>query len=129
MKNGLLAFSAAILALWSIGTVQAQELSAGQLYEFCQSKDFVVHGACRFYVLGAVQGMSLGNGSAIVRGQLVEKEKTIFCMPDNVPQSEMVSVFVRRAETLFRVYPQDKEMPAISALIGIMHKQFPCPPS
>jgi len=72
--------------------------------------------------------MSLGNGSAMVGGQMIEKPKTVFCMPDDFPQSAMVDIFVHHAEALFRAYPQDKQLPAISTLVSIMHKQFPCPP-
>ncbi len=59
---------------------------------------------------------------------MIEKPKTVFYMPDDFPQSAMVDIFVHHAEALFRAYPQDKQLPAISTRVSIMHKQFPCPP-
>ncbi len=127
--KGLPGLLAATALLWSVGIASAEELSAGDLLDFCKSRDFAVQGTCRFYVLGAVQGVELGDGSKLVGGQFVEKPKTVFCVPDKFPQSAMVNVFVQQAEAVFRMFPQDRKLPAISVLIGVMHRQFPCPPS
>jgi len=43
----------------------AEELSAGQLYAMCTSKDEVATTACRFFIFGVVQGIRYGDGSVM----------------------------------------------------------------
>jgi hypothetical protein len=73
-----------------------QELTAGVLYEFCKATDEVSKTACRFYMLGVVQGVSLGDGAKMVDRKLVERKKTILCAPDDMPVNQMVSNFVQQ---------------------------------
>lgn len=120
---------AVMLASWFVGTAQADQLSANDLYEFCQSRDIVAKQACRFFILGAIEGMELGDGGRMVNGQMIERPKTVFCIPSPLPQSTYVDIFVRVAGAMFQAFPQDRQLPAISALMAILHKQFPCPSS
>jgi hypothetical protein len=79
----------------------AEVLNAGQLYTFCTSTDEAVKTACRFFVLGAVTGISHGDGSTKGRdGTFAERKKTHFCMPDDMPDSEMVDAFVQTVRLL-----------------------------
>jgi hypothetical protein len=107
----------------------ADELSAGDLYSFCTSNDQMVSNACRFYVLGVVQGVDLGDGSTLDASgkQMVERKKTIFCIPD-ISQGQMVSLVRDMLALDFKVYPEDRELAAAGMVAGIMHTKFPCGP-
>ena len=118
---------AIVLAFLASNAANAEELSTGQLYEFCTSKDRVANSACRFFILGAVVGIGLGDGAIMGPDrQLRERKKTIFCMPDNVSQSQMVSIFVNTTRGLATIYPDDLKLPAVSVVSGSMNRAFPC---
>ncbi len=112
-----------------VRTASADELSAENLYSFCTGKDQMVSNACRFYVLGVVQGVGIGDGSTMDASgkQMVERKKTIFCIPDNMPQSQMVSLVRDMLGLDFKMYPEDKKLEAAGMITGIMHTKFPCP--
>jgi hypothetical protein len=112
-----------------VRTARADELSAEDLYSFCTNKDQMVSNACRFYVLGVVQGVGIGDGSTMDASgnQMVGRKKTIFCIPDNMPQSQMVSLVRDMLGLDFKKYPEDKKLEAAGMVTGIMHTKFPCP--
>jgi hypothetical protein len=122
---------ALIISLVACLPAKAEELDGGQLYAFCTSTDAVASAACRFFILGAVTGISMGDGSTKGKeGQAhyVERKKTHFCMPDDMPQDEMVNVFVITVRMLVMKYPEDLKEPAIALVDAAMHNRFPCPP-
>jgi hypothetical protein len=68
--------------------LRADELTAGELLSFCTSTDQVASTACRFYVLAVVQGVGIGDSAYMdATPKFVEKKKTIFCLPDNTPET------------------------------------------
>ena len=119
-----------ILGLVASSPAVADVLSAGDLYSFCNANDEMNKAACQFYVLGSVQGISLGSGSVIdSSGRLVTNDKRHFCIPDDTPQSELVAVFQRTMQSLAKTYPEDLKLSAISVLAIAMARAFPCPKS
>jgi hypothetical protein len=125
--------STAALVLLTITTFQPvhasdnTQLTAGDLYKFCSSKDSAVNTACRFYILGAIDGISLGGGSVKdSSGRFVAKAKTDFCIPDSLPLSQSVTIYESTAQADFVKFPEDRAMPAISLLAAAMLHHFPC---
>jgi hypothetical protein len=108
----------------------ADELSAGDLFSFCTSNDEMVSTACRYYVLGVVQGVGLGDGSTMDASgkQMIERKKKIFCIPDDMPQSQMVSLVRDSLALDFKRYPDDRKLGAVGTVTSIMHTKFPCSP-
>lgn len=131
MKRSRLDFKAAVLILSSFALAPAKatgEMTAGDLYALCTSADQNASTACRFYVLGVVQGTEMGDGAYMAANrQLLERRKTILCLSEGVSQSQMVS-FVRDALKIDLIaYPGDKELPATSLIVAAMNRKFPCP--
>lgn len=116
-----------ILALMAASPAAAGELTAGDLYSFCNADDEMTKAACRFYILGAVQGISFGGRSVMdSSGRIVTNDKRHFCIPDDTPQSELVAVFQRTMQPLAKTYPEDLKLSAISVLAVAMTRAFPC---
>jgi hypothetical protein len=126
---GVAALLGAVLASGSESPANAEELLAGDLYSFCVSNDQMISNACRFYVLGVVQGVGLGDGSTMDASgkQMVERKKTIFCIPEGMSQTQMVSLVRDLLALDFKVYPEDKKLAAAGMVAGVMHTKFPCP--
>jgi hypothetical protein len=117
----------AALPAASVPAISA-ELTSGDLYSFCASKDQMAQTACRFYVLGVVQGIETGDGGYMDHSthQMVERTKTILCVPDEVTQSQMVAIVREAMAQDLANYPSDKELPATSIVVAVMNRRFPC---
>jgi hypothetical protein len=123
----LIAWAVVCLALVSSTAIGAEVLTVEQLYEFCTSKDEGANTACRFFIFGAVLGIEHGDGFVIgVDKKAVDRSKTHFCLPDNVPDSTMVSVFVKFTKFDLTKYPEDAKLPAISWVDAVMMRAYPC---
>lgn len=96
----------------------AGAMVGSDLYKFCMAADPKSLVACRFYILGAVEGISLA--------ATVLKDNKHFCIPANVTQSEMVSIVRIEMEAAFREYPEDKNAPAIELVGDAMASRYPC---
>jgi hypothetical protein len=109
------------------GTSFADDLTAAELLEFCMSKDPVVNTACRFFVLGSVNGLSLGSGSERdANGRIRQNGKDFFCVPVGVSQYTLASTFVDTAKLLAAKYPDDLKSPAVSIVSVAMISAYPC---
>jgi hypothetical protein len=117
-----------ILALVACGRAEAGELTAGVLYSFCTTNDKVTRTACRFYVLGVVQGIELGDGAVLGDGgRFTVKKKTIFCAPENTQDSQFVDIFQQSMKKLMAIYPDDAKLSAVGVIGAAMKRAFPCP--
>jgi Rap1a immunity proteins len=121
---------ALIFALIASGSASADAITAGELYSSCNAKDEKAQTACRFYILGAVQGITFGDGSVMSdKGAFVARDKTHFCVPNDMPQSQMLDLFQKAVQQLERAYPEDLKLPATSVIGAAMYRTFPCPNS
>jgi hypothetical protein len=129
----LVSEAASVLILLSVAVsspVRADgEMTAGDLYSLCSATDQVASTACRFYVLGIVQGVGLGDGAYLdaTTRHLQERKKTIFCLPENTPQAQMVAVVTDTMKLDLGAYPDDRKLPAASTIVGVLVHKFPCP--
>jgi hypothetical protein len=107
-------------AVTAVSVVQAApvEMTAADLYSFCNSHDHSMEQACRFYILGVVQGIGIGAG--------VANDKSHFCVPDDIPGSQLVETFKKTAEVLKKNFPTDMNSPAASIVGAAMVQKFPC---
>src|SRR5271165_3276586 len=117
----------AVIAILASTGANADSLSAGQLYSFCVTKDEIAQTACRFYIMGVVQGVQFGDSA--VRGpdgQFVQRDSTHFCIPWDFAQSRMVATFVDSATQLITKYPDDLKSPAQTIVDAAIAHSFPC---
>ena len=94
----------------------------------CAASDAEGQAACRFFILGAFQGLSLAGGvTPGAGGQFNERtDGKTFCIPEDLPQSAMVQKVVTFADADMKVFPADAYMPAISFVSAVITKSYPC---
>src|SRR5690242_12060658 len=91
MKRQFL-FAINSLALTTAAANAGGQMTANDLQSLCNATDQVASTACRFYILGVVQGIEVGDGSYMnASRQMVERKKTILCMGET-SQLEMVGI-------------------------------------
>lgn len=74
--------------------------------------------ACRFYILGVMEGTSLAAASA--------KDKAHFCTPPGVVQSDIVAVVKRIVTADLVRFPADAKEPAVSFVGAALQLTYPC---
>ena len=74
--------------------------------------------ACRFYILGVIEGTGLASG--------VANDHAHFCMPPGVTQTEIVAVVKRLAAADLARFPEDASMPAVSFIGAALLRTYPC---
>lgn len=121
-------FAVALALALMGGMACSDELTAGRLYEACNSGRDLEQTACRFYILGVVQGAGVVDSTAAGEdGRLKTKPRTRLCPPDDILQSRMVDVYRKSMATLLQAHPEEARAPAQSIVLAAMHSQFPCP--
>ena len=88
------------------------QLTVADLNEFCISKDFAVHNACKFYILGIFEGTQIAAG--------------MLCVPEDLPASAMETAIRLKMGQDLAMFPADAKMPAASFVGAVIAKQFPC---
>jgi hypothetical protein len=94
------------------------QMTLADLYGFCTSKDASDHNSCTFYILGIFEGVQLASD--------VLKDKTHFCVPEQLSSSAMEFVVRKDMGADLAVYPDDGQMPAVSFVTGVIAKEFSC---
>ena len=96
-------------------------MTGADLQQICTDPSADGKAACRFYVLGITQGISLG--ISIADGKTKGGRP---CIPDNTPADTLeLAVKMKLGQDLM-VYPEDKKL-AASGLIGaVLINAFPC---
>lgn len=108
-----------IVAIFILPTrAHASQMTLQDLSDICNGTDEVSKSACRFYILGVTEGASIGAG--------VAKDPSHFCIPEGVSSSEMVRIVKKQMAQDLAMFPQDKNMPAVSFVAAVMMKAYPC---
>jgi hypothetical protein len=112
---------AVTLAAFSFDAFPADAMTAGDLQDICLGKDAASMSACKFYILGIVQGMSMG--MSIADGKTRGGRP---CVPDNLPSSAMELLVKAKMGELLMVYPDDRKLDAAGYVGAIFISRFPC---
>jgi hypothetical protein len=111
-----------------VGTTQTKRASddekamtAGDLQEICIGSSPEAKAACRFYLLGITQGLSMG--MSIADGKTDGRRP---CIPENLSDSAIeLAVKMKMGQDLM-VYPDDRKLDASGLVSGILVSTFPC---
>jgi hypothetical protein len=113
------AFCFAIVPTAQAKPVEPEVLTTETLRSFCSSKDVDIRRICSFYILGVVQGISIGASP--------EANPRVKCIRDSLPASEMVKAFMDLSGALKIAYASDMAAPAVSIVSATVASKFPCP--
>jgi hypothetical protein len=102
-------------------TVEAKELTAGDLQQICSTQDPDIDAPCRFYILGILQGISIGIGMA--DGKVTGGRP---CIPDDIQDSKIETLVKAKLGADLMVYPHDKDLPASSFVASVIATTFAC---
>jgi hypothetical protein len=96
-------------------------VTAGDLQKICTGSSAGSKAACRFYILGISQGVTLG--MSIADGKTKGGRP---CIPDNTPSQALeLAVKMKLGQDLM-VYPEDKKLDASGVIGAILVDTFPC---
>ncbi|MBC7490076.1 MAG: hypothetical protein H7240_09110 [Glaciimonas sp.] len=118
-----------ILALWLVSSsVCAGDLTANDLLTICTSKESGMQRLCGVYMLGAVQGIEIGQSLAIGPNKKVYAQlgKGVLCIPDDMSTLQISRVFVDLASAMKSIYPSDLDAPAIGIVSAAFIRKFSC---
>lgn len=106
----------------------AGQMTLADLRQMCATSDVEGKAACRFYILGAFEGLSMaGSSQPTANGQFRERQAAKqFCIPENLPQSAMVQKVAKSADADLRTYPADANMPAVSFIGAVIATSYSC---
>jgi len=120
-------FMAYIFMLATCGLAAGAQMKVGDLYKLCTSSNEVDKTACTFYILGVFEGVQMGAGT--VRGKpgtLQEAKEKLLCVPEGLTNASMELTIKMRMGADLAVYPEDRDLPAVSFLAAVIARQFPC---
>ena len=85
----------------------------------CSGSGEANQNACRFYILGVVDGAGLATG----------RLKTMngpYCVAEGVRDADLVAAVKKSIETVLRAFPADKSLAAGGFVAASAMKSFPC---
>lgn len=106
---------------------ERRDLSVKQLQTLCESSEEGDQAACSFYILGAFQGLSLAGAAESAGGKFIEKRTgKHFCVPDNLPATEMRKRVLAQMTLDLQRYPADAQLPAVAFIAAMIEVTYPC---
>jgi hypothetical protein len=107
--------------------IAEQQMTLGDLYKLCTSSDGSDKVACRFYILGVFEGSQLtGESVQDKSGNLQELKDKRYCVPEGLSSGGMELAVKMRMGPDLAVFPEDRSLPAVSFVTGVMMKDFSC---
>ena len=108
----------ASLAFWLPLEALAEQMTVDDLQQICAGSQADTANACRFYILGVVEGSVFGNGAKAAAGPL--------CIAPDVPGSALVVAVKQAMKADLLAFPQDKSLAAAGFVVAAAMKSFPC---
>ena len=117
----VLTILAGFLSAASSTETDERAMSAGDLQQACVAQDATSKTACRVYILGVTQGITVGMGMA--DGKVSGGRP---CIPDNVSGGALELAVKMKLGADLTVYPADRELDAAGFIGAVMVKTFAC---
>jgi Rap1a immunity proteins len=117
----------ALLFLLSVGTSALgrttdppipHQITLAELKQLCGTPGSSIGDACHFYIWGLTEGASLAAEQAA--------DLTHLCLPEGVSSGYVVELVRKKIIEDLSVFPKDKEMPAVSFVLAVVDRAYPC---
>jgi len=116
-----------VLFLCMPASAKADQMTVGDLYKFCTSENEADKSACSFYILGVFEAAQIVGASLKDKdGQFLEAKMKRFCVPEGLSNSAMELTVKMKMGSDLAVFPQDRNMPAVSFVTAVISLEFPC---
>ncbi|HEY1800138.1 MAG TPA: Rap1a/Tai family immunity protein [Terriglobales bacterium] len=102
-------------------TAEETAMTAGDLQQICIDSSAESKAACRFYLLGITQGISMGMEIADGKTQVGRP-----CIPDDLPASAIELAVKMKLGQELMVFPDDRKLDASGVVGAILVSDFPC---
>ncbi|HET7755836.1 MAG TPA: Rap1a/Tai family immunity protein [Steroidobacteraceae bacterium] len=119
----LIAGSLMLAATLMTATASPQEplMTAGDLEQLCVGTDHVSENACRIYILGVTQGITVGLAIADHKARGGRP-----CIPADVSGEELERPLKARLAERLKAVPGDRALPAAELIGAALAHSFPC---
>lgn len=111
----------ALTLAWAQPARASGVMTAGDLQQICSSQGRDADTPCRFYILGIVQGITIGMGMADGKVALGRP-----CIPDDIQNSKLETLVKAKLGADLMVNPEDKSLPASSFIGAVVATTFRC---
>ena len=73
------------------------------------------------------EGAALAGGTVQDKtGKFQEVKEKRFCVPEDLTSAAMELIIKMKMGADLTVFPEDRDMPAVSFVMGVITQQFPC---
>jgi hypothetical protein len=116
-----------LLLITLVSRSAGEQMKVEDLYNMCTSSNTIEKTACTFYILGVFEGAGLVAGTVKdTSGIFQERKEKSFCVPEGMSSTAMELVVKMKMGEDLAVFPKDRELPAVSFVLAIITKNFPC---
>ena len=116
----VLAVAGAVLA--SMPSSAEPAMTAGDLQQLCAGTDHVSVNACRIYILGVTQGITVGMNMAGGQGRTARP-----CVPPGVSAEELEQTVKAKLDRRLSANPADQNLDAAGFIGTVLTDTFRCP--
>jgi hypothetical protein len=95
----------------------AGQMTVADLQLICSGTTEDTQNACRFFILGVVEGATFGAGTKTAAGPL--------CIA-HMPDKALVVAVTKAMQVDLAAYPEDKSLPAASFVVAAAMHAYPC---
>jgi hypothetical protein len=116
-----------MLGTFFCDSATAAQMNLADLYKLCTSANESDKTACTFYILGVFGGAWIGGGTVQDKsGNFQEAKDKRFCVPEGLTSAAMELTIKMKMGADLAVYPEDRDIPAVSFVAGVIARQFSC---
>ena len=102
-------------------------MTVTDLQKFCTNPIEEGRVICGFYIWGVTEGASLGSGTEPDgTGKLREKHNRLICLPEDTSRQDVQKIVADAISVDLMKYPEDSKMPAVSFVMAVVTRNFPC---
>jgi hypothetical protein len=97
----------------------AEQMTVDDLQQVCSGRDIESQNACRFYILGVVEGASVGTGRNV-------SGRTLCIAAEEIPSPALADAVKQKMRDDLIAFPGDKSLAASGFVIAAAMKSYPC---
>lgn len=118
MLAGVTTLASLILTTAPVPAVAAAQMTVADLEQMCRSSDTVDDAACRYFILGVMEGITLSGSRQAIGHQL--------CVAPGTSIGELKKAVSDAMTSDLALFPDHGSLAAAGFVVGAAMKAFPC---